>query len=88
MSNYRNKRIKVVLPFEVLIKVSLRHEQPSTNDVSRRERIRIRFDINDVSCYKSNTSPLFPRGQGARRLTTASAFLTVDSHGLPISQGA
>jgi len=36
----------------------------------------IPFDIDRYSCYKLATSPLFLRGQGARRLNTASAFLT------------
>jgi len=34
-----------------------------------------RFDNSSYSCYKLGTSPLFLRGQGARRLITASAFL-------------
>ena len=46
---------------------SIRYEHPS-------KRQQIRFDSGSHSCYKLDTSPLFLRGQGARRLTTASAF--------------
>jgi hypothetical protein len=44
-----------------------------------------RFDNSSYSCYKLGTSPLFLRGQGARRLTAASAFLMLSERS--ITQG-
>ena len=37
---------------------------------------QVLFDISSDSCYKIYTSPLFLRGQGARRRIPASAYLS------------
>ena len=76
--SYRKKLIEVALPLDAINAESAReksicHEHPGRWVCLNREQIP--FDMNGDPCYKSITSPLFLRGQGARRLTTASAFL-------------
>ena len=89
---YRKKLIEVALPLYAINKESareksIRHGRPGTLHLWGATRSvaqssvgvslqPIRFDNGSYSCYKLSTSPLFLRGQGARRLTTASAFLS------------
>ncbi len=72
---YRKKLIEVALPLDAINAESAREKSIRHGHLSTLRQLR--FDINAHSCYKLGTSPLFLRGQGARRLTTASAFLSI-----------
>jgi hypothetical protein len=92
MTTYRKKLIEAALPLEAINAASareksIRHGHPSALHLSwvakppaQSSNVfslqQIQFDNGSHPCYKLNTSPLFLRGQGARRLITASAFLT------------
>jgi hypothetical protein len=75
MLNYRKKHIEVTLPLDAINKESAREKSSRHGCLSTFRYIQ--FDNGSHSCYKFITSPLFLRGQGARRLTTASAFLSL-----------
>jgi hypothetical protein len=88
---YRRKLIEFALPLDAINAESAREKSicnGGPNSLYLRKAIRsfaqsnavlslqqTRFDNSRYSCYKLSTSPLFLRGQGARRLITASAFL-------------
>lgn len=72
---YRKKLIEVALPLEAINAESAREKSiPCRHPHTLRQ---LPLDINARSCYKIGTSPLFLRGQGARRSTAASAFLSL-----------
>ncbi len=77
------KLIEVSLPLEAINAVSAREKSIRRGPSIRLQQIQ--FDINGGSCYKLVTSPLLLRGQGARRLITASAFLILSERS--VSQG-
>lgn len=70
---YHQKLIEVAQSLDAINAESAR-EKSICHGLSNWLR-QFRFDNSSYSCYKLDTSPLFLRGQGARRLTTASAFL-------------
>jgi hypothetical protein len=90
---YRKKLIELALPLDVInqelaCEKSIRHGHSNTlhfwmacmssaTSSGMLTKQKIRFDTNAQSCYKLTTSPLFLREQGARRLTPASAFLSI-----------
>lgn len=98
---YRKKLIEVALPLDAINAKSVCEKSicngcPSTlhlwwatRSLAQSSAVlslqQIRFDNGSYSCYKLGTSPLFPREQGARRLTTASAFLILSERS--VSQG-
>lgn len=70
MTPYRKKLIEVALSHE-----AIHAESARVYNFLMQKRSDV-FDKPAGVCYKLHTSPLFLRGQGARRSLTASAFLS------------